>query len=79
LSSTSCFARWRWATARFLDVDPDQMQRIEDMTQNAVSRLEEARANVRLGEVAAPEERLVHLRRRLDEAETKRHARSATT
>lgn len=47
------------------------------MTKNAESRLEEAHANVWLGEVAALEESLVHLRRRLGEAEAKRQARAA--
>ena len=76
--ATPCAHESACARCRFLDVDPDQTQRIEDMTQNAESRLEEARANVWLGEVAALEESLVHLRRRLGEAEAKRPAGSAS-
>lgn len=75
--ATPCVHESACARCRFLDVDPDQTQRIEDMTKNAESRLEEAHANVWLGEVAALEESLVHLRRRLGEAEAKRQARAA--
>lgn len=77
--ATPCVHESACARCRFLDVDPDQTQRIEDMTENAESRLEEARANVWLGEVAALEESLVHLRRRLDEANTKRQAHTGIT
>jgi hypothetical protein len=42
------------------------------MTTNAEARLAEARENVWLGEVAALEESLTHLRRRRAEAEARR-------
>jgi hypothetical protein len=42
------------------------------MTTNAEARLAEARDNVWLGEVAAREESLTHLRRRRGEAEARR-------
>jgi hypothetical protein len=44
---------------------------LEDMTANAEARLAEARENVWLGEVAALEEILTHLRRRRAEAEAR--------
>ena len=43
------------------------------MTTNAEARLAEARDNVWLGEVAALEDSLTHLRRRRTEAEARRH------
>jgi hypothetical protein len=52
---------------RFLQVDPAQAGRIEDMTTNAEARLDNARQHQWLGEVSALEESLVHLRRRRDE------------
>jgi hypothetical protein len=57
---------------RFLRVDPAQLGRLEEMTTNAEARLAEARDNVWLGEVAALEESLIHLRRRRAEAEARR-------
>jgi hypothetical protein len=57
---------------RFLRVDPAQLGRIEEMTTNAEARLAEARDNVWLGEVAALEESLNHLRRRRAEADARR-------
>lgn len=53
---------------RFLQVDPAQAGRIEDMAANAEERLDEARNHQWLGEVRALEESLVHLRHRRDEA-----------
>jgi hypothetical protein len=53
---------------RFLQVDPAQAGRIEDMAANAEERLDEARNHQWLGEVSALEESLVHLRRRRDGA-----------
>ena len=43
------------------------------MTTNAEARLAEARDHVWLGEVAALEDSLTHLRRRRTEAEARRH------
>lgn len=53
---------------RFLQVDPTQSARIEDMAANAEERLDEARNHQWLGEVRALEESLVHIRRSRDEA-----------
>ncbi|HEY0695934.1 MAG TPA: hypothetical protein VGD71_43705 [Kribbella sp.] len=49
---------------RFLRVDPAQLPRIEEMTRNAEARLVEAKDRAWLGEVAALEESLRHLRQR---------------
>ncbi|GAA1743467.1 hypothetical protein GCM10009746_27980 [Microbacterium paludicola] len=65
------------AKCRFLDVDPRQSPRLEEMAVNAEGRLEEARRHVWLGEVAALEESLVHIRRRRDEALAKQRASEA--
>lgn len=73
--ATPCVHENACARCRFLDIDPAQTQRLEQMTSNAEERLDEARSHVWLGEVAALEESLIHLRRRRDEALTK--ARSA--
>ncbi|MEN3267140.1 MAG: hypothetical protein V7646_4034 [Pseudonocardia sp.] len=54
---------------RFLRVDPAQLPRIEEMTCNAEARLAEAQDRAWLGEVAALEESLKHLRQRRAEAE----------
>ena len=53
---------------RFLRVDPAQLPRIEGMTSNAEARLVEAKDRAWLGEVAALEESLKHLRQRQAEA-----------
>ncbi|MEU8221451.1 hypothetical protein [Kribbella sp. NPDC048915] len=54
---------------RFLRVDPAQLPRIQEMTGNAEERLAEAQDRAWLGEVAALEESLKHLRQRHVEAE----------
>ena len=54
---------------RFLRVDPTQLPRIEEMTANATERLTEAQDGAWLGQVAALEESLKHLRQRRSEAE----------
>jgi integrase len=66
---TPCVHEHACTRCRFLRVDPAQIGRIEDMTTNTQGRLIEARDNVWLGEVAALEESLIHLRRRHTEAE----------
>ena len=48
---------------------PAQLSRSEEMTTNATERLAEARDRAWLGEVAALEESLKHLRQRSAEAE----------
>ncbi len=50
-------------------MDPAQLGRINEMTENAEQRLVEARDRAWLGEVAALEESLKHLRTRQAEAE----------
>lgn len=65
---TPCVHEHACTRCRFLRVDPAQIGRIEDMTANAEARLSEARDKVWLGEVAALEESLGHLRRRHAEA-----------
>lgn len=69
---TPCVHEHACTRCRFLRVDPAQLGRIEEMTTNAEARLTEARDNVWLGEVAALEESLTHLRRRRAEAEARR-------
>ena len=54
---------------RFLRVDPAQLGRINEMTENAEQRLLEAQDKGWLGEVAALEESLKHLRTRQAEAQ----------
>ena len=54
---------------RFLRVDPAQLGRIDEMTENAEQRLVEAQDKGWLGEVAALEESLKHLRTRQAEAQ----------
>lgn len=49
-----------------------KLQRIEEMTCNAEARLTEAQDRTWLGEVAALEESLKHLRQRRTEAERRR-------
>lgn len=65
---TSCVHEHACTRCRFLRVDPAQLGRIEDMTTNAQARLSEAREHAWLGEVAALEESLRHLRQRTEEA-----------
>jgi hypothetical protein len=50
-------------------VDPAQLGRINEMTDNAEQRLAEAKDRAWLGEVAALEESLKHLRIRQSEAQ----------
>jgi hypothetical protein len=69
---TPCVHEHACTRCRFLRVDPAQLGRLEEMTTNAEARLAEARDNVWLGEVAALEESLTHLRRRRAEAEARR-------
>ena len=54
---------------RFLRVDPAQLGRIDEMSENAEQRLIEAKDKGWLGEVAALEESLKHLRTRQAEAQ----------
>lgn len=54
---------------RFLRVDPAQLGRIDEMTENAKQRLIEAKDRAWLGEVAALEESIKHLRIRQSEAQ----------
>jgi hypothetical protein len=69
---TPAFRRPGHACSRcpFLRVDPAQLPRIEEMTDNAELRLAEAQNGAWLGEVAALGESLKHLRQRRAEAET---------
>jgi hypothetical protein len=71
---TPCVHEHACTRCRFLQVDPAQLPRIEDMTRNAQERLTEARDRAWLGEVAALEESLEHLRQRRDEAENQLQA-----
>jgi hypothetical protein len=66
---TPCVHEHACSRCRFLRVDPAQLPRIEEMTCNAEARLAESRDRAWLGEVAALEESLKHLRQRLAEAE----------
>lgn len=66
--ATPCIHEHACVKCRFLQVDPAQLARIEDMTANAEDRLEEAKQHVWLGEVSALEDSLIHLRRRREEA-----------
>lgn len=65
---TACVHEHACTRCRFLRVDPAQLGRIEEMTDNANERLAEAQDKGWLGEVAALEESLTHLRVRRDEA-----------
>ncbi|TQJ62003.1 phage integrase family protein [Arthrobacter sp. SLBN-100] len=65
--ATPCVHEHACIKCRFLQVDPAETGRIEDMTANAEARLDEARKHQWLGEVKALEESLVHLRRRRNE------------
>ncbi|WP_433020058.1 tyrosine-type recombinase/integrase [Kribbella sp. CA-294648] len=66
---TPCVHEHACARCRFLRVDPAQLPRIEEMTSNAEARLVEAKDRAWLGEVAALEESLRHLRQRRTDAE----------
>jgi Phage integrase family len=66
---TPCVHEHACTRCRFLRVDPTQLPRIEEMTSNAEARLAEAKDRALLGEVAALEESLRHLRQRRTEAE----------
>jgi len=65
---TPCVHEHACTRCRFLRVDPAQLSRIEEMTSNAEARLAEAKDRAWLGEVAALEESLRHLRLRRTEA-----------
>lgn len=69
---TPCVHEHACVRCRFLRVDPAQLGRIDEMTTNAEARLVEAREQTWLGEVAALEETLVHLRRRREETHAQR-------
>ncbi|MEU4294996.1 tyrosine-type recombinase/integrase [Kribbella sp. NPDC026596] len=66
---TPCVHEHACSRCRFLRVDPAQLPRIEEMTANATERLTEAQERAWLGEVAALEDSLKHLRQRRVEAE----------
>ena len=66
---TPCVHEHACTRCRFLRVDPAQLGRIDEMTENAEQRLVEAQDNGWLGEVAALEESLKHLRTRQAEAQ----------
>lgn len=65
---TPCVHEHACTRCRFLRIDPTQLPRIVDMINNTEDRLQEARDRTWLGEVAALEESLQHLRRRQEEA-----------
>jgi hypothetical protein len=46
-----------------LRINPAQLRRLDEMTANTEARLDEARQNLWLGEVAALKEGLIHLRK----------------
>ncbi len=64
---TPCVHEHACTRCPFLKIDPAQAGRLEEMTVNAEARLHEARQRVWLGEVAALEEGLKHLRQRTQE------------
>lgn len=66
---TPCVHEHACTRCRFLRVDPAQLPQIEEMTSNAEARLAEAKDRAWLGEVAALEESLKHLRQRGIDAE----------
>ena len=66
---TPCVHEHACTRCRFLRVDPAQLGRIDEMTENAEQRLVEAQDKGWLGEVAALEESLKHLRIRQAEAQ----------
>lgn len=65
---TPCVHEHACTRCRFLRVDPAQLGRIDEMTETAEQRLVEAKDRAWLGEVAALEESLMHLRIRQSEA-----------
>ncbi len=65
---TPCVHEHACSRCRFLRVDPAQLPRIEEMACNAEARLAAAQDRAWLGEVAALEESLMHLRQRRTEA-----------
>jgi len=66
---TPCVHEHACTRCRFLRVDPAALGRINEMTDNAEQRLVEAKDRAWLGEVAALEEGLKHLRTRQAEAQ----------
>lgn len=66
---TPCVHEHACTRCRFLRVDPAQLGRINEMTENAEERLIEAKDRAWLGEVAALEESIKHLRIRKSEAQ----------
>jgi hypothetical protein len=74
---TPCIHEHACIRCRFLRVDPAQLPRIDEMTANAEQRLAEAKDRAWLGEVAALEESLRHLRQRRSEAQRDRHSASS--
>jgi hypothetical protein len=66
---TPCVHEHACTRCRFLRVDPAALGRINEMTDNAEQRLVEAKDRAWLGEVAALEEGLKHLRMRQAEAQ----------
>jgi hypothetical protein len=66
---TPCVHEHACTRCRFLRVDSAQLGRIDEMTENAEQRLVEAQDKGWLGEVAALEESLKHLRTRQAEAQ----------
>jgi integrase-like protein len=66
---TACVHEHACVKCRFLRVDPAQLPRIQEMTVNATERLAEAQDRAWLGEVAALEDSLKHLRQRQLQAE----------
>jgi hypothetical protein len=75
---TPCVHEHACTRCPFLRVDPAQLGRIEAMTTNAEARLAEAHDKVWLGQVAALEESLTHLRRRRAQAEAQLRVADAT-
>ncbi|WP_244438737.1 tyrosine-type recombinase/integrase [Mycolicibacterium septicum] len=66
---TPCVHEHACTRCRFLRVDPAQLGRIDEMAENAEQRLVEAKDRAWLGEVAALEESIKHLRIRQSEAQ----------
>lgn len=66
---TACVHEHACTRCRFLRVDPAQLGRINEMTENAEQRLAEAKDRAWLGEVAALEESIKHLRTRQSQAQ----------
>ena len=66
---TPCVHEHACTRCRFLRVDPAQLGRINEMTENAEQRLVEAKDRAWLGEVAALEDSIKYLRIRQSEAQ----------